>query len=82
MFFIKIQRKEQERHKNCGIFDFETLIRAAVEVAAILIELSGCLSEIFNEILHFLCIILENSSSQMHILPKKIKNDDMNKMQL
>lgn len=47
-----------------------------MEVVAIRSELSRCLSEVFDEILLFLCFILENSCSQMYVLPKR---DDVNK---
>jgi len=39
-------------------------------VVAILSELSRCSIEVFDEILLFLCYILENSCSHMYILPK------------
>jgi len=43
-----------------------------MEVVAIRSELSRCLSEVFDEILLFLCFILENSYSQMYVLPKTL----------
>jgi len=46
-----------------------------VEVVAVLTEFSICLSEIFDEILFFLYLILENSRSQMYVLSKSY---DMN----
>ena len=45
-------------------------------VAAILRELSGCSVEIFVKISLLLYFTLENSRSQMHVLPK---GHDMNK---
>ena len=49
-----------------------------MSVAAILSEFSKCSSEIFDEIVVFLCFILENSCSQMYVLPK---SNDVNKVQ-
>jgi len=48
-----------------------------MKVAAILREFSSCSSEIFDEILLFLCFILENICSQMYVLPK---GNDTNKV--
>jgi len=39
-------------------------------VAAILSELSMGSSEIFDDILFFLCFTLENSCSQIYVVPK------------
>ena len=46
-------------------------------VVAIPSEFSRCLSEIFDEVLLFLCFILDNDFSQMYVLPK---SNDMNKI--
>jgi len=40
-----------------------------VEVVAILTKFSRCSSEFFDEILLFLCFILENICSEMYVLP-------------
>lgn len=52
-------------------------IPGSMAVPADLSELSDYLSDIFDEILLFPSIILENSWSQMYVLPK---SDDMNKV--
>jgi len=58
-----------------GIFDL-VLVKL---VLAILSEFSRWSSEIFEEILLFLCFILESSCSQLYILPE---SNDMNKASL
>ena len=52
-------------------------LSGSVTVASVLSEFSRCLSEISDEILFFLCFILENSCSQMYMMPK---SDDMSKV--
>lgn len=63
-----------------GIFDpvFVKLMHQAglMAVAAILGEFSGCLSCIFDEILLFLCFILEKLFTNV----RTAKRDDMNKV--
>jgi len=49
----------------------------SMEKVAILSEFSRCLPEIFDEILLFLCFILDNNCSQVYIL---LKSGNMNKV--
>ena len=71
-------KKRATKHKTRGIcglvFVKLTHQSFSMVVAAILIELSKCSSEIFDLILLFLCFILENSCSQMYLLPKSSMN--------
>ena len=51
----------------------------SIAAVAILSEFSRYSSEIFDEILLFLCFILDNNWSQMYIL---LKTDEVNKVWL
>lgn len=79
-FKLKHKKRGRQNHKMRGIFDpvFVKLMHQAglVAVAAILGEFSGCLSCIFDEILLFLCFILEKLFTNV----RTAKRDDMNKV--
>ena len=69
IFFIKTFFKVQ-KHKTSGIsvLAFVKLMHHSdlMEVAAVLSEFSRCWSDIFDEILLFLCFNLENSCPQLY----------------
>ena len=52
-------------------------LSGSVTVASVLSEFSRCLSEISDEILFFLCFILENICLQMYMVPE---SDGMNEV--
>lgn len=60
-------------------FDFVKLMHqpGSMAAVAILSELSRCASEIFYEIILFLCFTLENNCSQMRVL---LKHNNTNKV--
>ena len=80
--FIRRLKKESSKNETSAVRDLVlvTLMHqtGSMEVAAILTEFSRC-SEISDEILLFLHITFDNSSSQMYVVPK---SDDMNEVQL
>jgi len=80
---LKIKKREQQKHKTSGIFD-PVVVKlmhqfSSEEVDEILGEFSKYSWETFYETLLFLCFNLQNSFSQMYLLPKK---DNMNKVWL
>ena len=78
-FFIKACTKEQQNYTTNEVWDLIVKLMhqsGLMTVAAILIDLSRCSSEIFDKILLLLCFILQNRCSQMYVLPK---SDDTSK---
>lgn len=70
MYFLLKHFFRVKKHKTSGIFVlvFVKLLHHydLMEVAAILSEFSRCSSDIFDEVLLFLCFSLENSCSQLY----------------
>ena len=77
LFIFLLKQDKQQKHKTSGMFDlvFMKLMPQAGLIKVVAIHygvLKVLIRNFFNEILLFLCFILDSSCSQMCILPKAV----------